>query len=74
MPPFWRALRDSRLWDLSVRRSLQKMIGTASLPRRLKENSQQSTAETSGLRWEVLTPVRGVCALSKTVWYTIQGR
>jgi len=50
------------------------MIGTASLPRRLKENSQQSTAETSGLRWEVLTPVRGVCALSKTIWYTIQGR
>jgi len=31
--------RDPRLQDLSIRRSPRKMIGTAGLPRRLKENS-----------------------------------
>jgi len=43
-------LRDFRLWDPSIRRSLQKIIGTADLPRRLKENSQQGTTETTGSR------------------------
>jgi len=45
MLPFWRALRD-----LSIRKSSQKIIETTSLPRRLKENSQQGTAGTSGSR------------------------
>ena len=37
---FWRVLRNPRLWDLSTKRSLQKMIGSAGLPRRLKKNNQ----------------------------------
>ena len=45
----------------------QKMIETAGLPRRLKKNSQQDITETLGSRWEVLTPVRGVCAQDRTV-------
>ena len=48
------------------------MIGTTGLSRRLKENSQQDTAETTGSRQEVLTPMRDVCMLDKTVWYTVQ--
>ena len=66
-------LRDSKLQDLNIRRSLWKMIGTAGLLRRLKINSQQGTAETMGSRWGVITPVKGVCTLGRTVLYTIQG-
>ena len=36
---FLRVLRNPRLWNLSVRRSSQKIIGTASLSKRLKKNS-----------------------------------
>jgi len=61
-------LRDPRLWDPSVRRSSQKIIGTAGLPRKLKKNSQQDTAGTLGSRWGVLTPVRGVCVQGRTVF------
>jgi len=50
------------------------MIETASLLRRLKENSQQDIIEIMGSRWGVLTSVRGVYIPGKTVWYTIQDK
>jgi len=65
-------LRDFKLQDLNIRKSLWKIIETAGLPRRLKINSQQGTAETTGSRWGVIISVKGVCALGRTVWYTIQ--
>ena len=48
-------------------------MGTTSLPKRLKENNQQGTIETSGSKWEVLTSVIDVYAPGRTTWCTILG-
>jgi len=70
---FWSAWKDSILWDLNTKRSPQETRGSADLLRRLKESNQQGTMEMLGSRWRILTLVRGVCALGRIAWYTIQG-
>jgi len=72
MSLFWRVLKDLRLQDLSARKYLWEMMQTVGLPKRLKENNQRGTEKTLGSRWGVLTSVRDVCALGRTIWYTIQ--
>jgi len=59
-------LKDSRSQDLSTKRSLQKMIESTGLPKRLKENNQLDTMRTLRSRWKVLTPVRDMYALDRT--------
>jgi len=59
-------LKDFRSQDLSIKRSPQKIIGSTGLPRRLKENNQLDTMGTLRSKWEVLTPVRDMCALGRT--------
>jgi len=66
MPPFWRALRDYRLQNLSAGSHLQRTIWTTGLSKRLKENNQQDIEETWRLSWEELIPVKDVCMPCRT--------
>ena len=64
----------SQITGSKYREVLQRMMQTAGLLKKLKENNQQDIEETWGLSWEELIPVKDVCILDRTVWYTIQGK
>jgi len=64
----------SQITGSKYREVLQRMMQTAGLPKKLKENNQQDIEETWELSWEELIPVKDVCILGRTAWCTIQGK